>query len=358
MITRHTPQIAFLGEEAQQKLSKSSVAIIGLGALGSVAAELLARAGVNNLILIDHDIVELSNLQRQLYTEADVNKLKVDAIAARLEKISSEIVIKKHALHINEKTIEQIKADAILDCTDNLETRFIINKHCKQNSIPWVHAAAVGSMGIILPINQESESHCFNSVYSNAKMSEFSTGVKPVENSEHAQESPVILDSALTCGDQGILNTASFTTASIQVNEALKILVGKSKKSDSKPSHLIRFNLWSNTFDIITVNQNSSCTVCNPTKKESKTNKEKFQFTLSKCTTRAGYSTKPNKNVHLNLKNIKEHFNTIVETPIVLVIIDNGNEIIVHEFGEILFKTMTDEKKMHAISQKIYEVGL
>lgn len=324
---RYTSQIAFLGKKAHEHLSKSTVAVIGLGALGSVAAELLARAGIGTIILIDHDIVELSNLQRQaLYDEKDISKLKAEAASAKLKKINSSIEIIPQAQHIDETTIKTITAGLILDCTDNLETRFIINKYCHAKRIPWVHAAAVGSIGIILPITNNPDTYCFNCIYANAK-------------------------SSLTCGDKGILNTTSYATASFQVTEAIKMLT-KQKHSD-----LIRFNSWTNTFDLIKVKKNPSCDIC--TKKETASReKATISFTISKCTTRAGYSAKPSKNIHLNLTTLKQHFNTIVETPIVLVIKENETEIIVHEFGEILFKTMTDEKKMHTIAKKIYEVGL
>jgi predicted DsbA family dithiol-disulfide isomerase len=145
-------------------------------------------------------------------------------------------------------------------------------------------------------------------------------------------------------------------TASIQVTEALKLLMNKA----SFPN-LIRFNLWTNTFDTIKVTKNQSCAVCTSTTITIHSRHESpsaIQFTVSKCTTRAGYSAKPQKNISLNLKKIKEQFNTLIATPIVLVVEEDGHEIIVHNFGELLFKDISDEKKIKQLAEKIYRVGI
>ncbi len=381
---RYEHQSTFLGEKEQRELQQKTVVIVGIGALGSVAAELLARAGIGKLIIIDHDMVELSNLQRQsLYDETDITKLKANAAQEKLKKINSSIEIIAHPNHLTPSNTSLLKsADIILDCTDNLETRFLINDYCKKNKTPWVHSATAGSIGVILPI---TNTYCFACIIHQSK-------------------------ETLTCDDAGILNTVSHTTASIQVTEALKILLRK------EPTNaLIRFNLWSNKFDIFKVKQNPNCQVCaktkvsgagasfaqsidsrqeetdttpstavrqersghvperseldtrtqgalcssTPAQKESKSKKEnQYLFTIAPCKTRAAYSAKPTKNVTLNLKKIKAAFETIIDTPIVLVIKEEGSEIIVHSYGELLFKTLNDEEKIKKITEKVYKVGL
>src|SRR3989344_6084298 len=129
--SRYSRQILLkeIGREGQKLLQDKKVAIVGVGALGTVAAELLARAGVGNLILVDRDMVEESNLQRQtLFDEKDIGKNKAAAAEQRIKKINSDIKVEFHSIHLNPQNIDVLQsADLILDCTDNLQTRFLIN---------------------------------------------------------------------------------------------------------------------------------------------------------------------------------------------------------------------------------------
>ena len=124
-----------IGKNGQKKIRDSAIAIVGLGALGSVSAELLARAGIGKLVLIDRDIVELSNLQRQnLYEEKDIGKPKAFAAKEHLRKINNEVEFEAFAEDLNYKNINTLlpikkyiknkikNVELILDCTDNLET--------------------------------------------------------------------------------------------------------------------------------------------------------------------------------------------------------------------------------------------
>jgi molybdopterin-synthase adenylyltransferase len=321
---KYEQQAVFLGDKASL-LGSNTVAIVGLGALGSVAAELLVRAGIGKVVLIDHDLVELGNLQRQsLYSEADVGKLKAEVAASVLSQINSEVVIVSHAEHLNNNNVKLLDADVVLDCTDNLESRFVINAHCKREDIQWVHAAAAGAVGVVLPVVGD---YCFNCVYLGKK-------------------------GALDCSTAGILNTASFMTASLQVTAALKILVG------SAVSGLIRFNVWDNKFDVYSVKKNADCVVCQGDYSVLQSNGNGFAFKVAKCKTRAAYSVKPNKQIKLDLGKIKKNFKTVLDTPIVVVIESDGVEIIVHNYGELVFKKFDDEKKIKEIAEKVYRVGM
>ena len=140
-----------IGKKGQQKLKKSKITIIGVGAIGTVTAELLTRAGIGNITLFDKDIVELNNLQRQtLYQENDVGKAKSLVAAKKLQKINSTIKIKGYNTEINSKNITKIKSDIILDCTDNMETKFLINDYCSKEKIPWIYASAIKNIGTII----------------------------------------------------------------------------------------------------------------------------------------------------------------------------------------------------------------
>ena len=120
-----------IGVEGQRKLAGARAVVVGLGALGSMSSDLLARAGVGHLRLVDRDVVELTNLQRQLlYSERDVDRPKAEAAAERLRSVNSEIEIEPVSKDVHSATVREIlrDADVVVDGTDNLETRFLIGR--------------------------------------------------------------------------------------------------------------------------------------------------------------------------------------------------------------------------------------
>lgn len=233
---RYIKQIMFekIGKAGQDLLKKSRVTIIGLGALGTRSAELLARAGIGNLILIDRDIVELSNLQRQtLFKESDVNKPKAFAAKSHLEEINSEIKITAIFKDINYKNIESnIKGNLILDCTDNLETRFLINEFSIEKNIAWIFASVIGSSGMLFNFIP-NKTPCFKCIFS---------------------EPEITLD---TCDTEGIINTTASLISSMQVTEAFKILTKQSYVKE-----LIYFDLWKNKLVKTKIKKLQNCETC------------------------------------------------------------------------------------------------
>lgn len=224
-----------IGKKGQEKIRKSAVAVIGLGALGSNSAELLARAGIGKLILIDRDIVELSNLQRQsLFDESDVGKPKASQSKEKLKKINNEVGFNVFIEDLNFENIGKIlnannKIDLILDCTDNLETRFLINDFCIKSKIPFVYSSAVGSKGYVFNVipGKTACLRCF---------------LKEAKN----------LD---TCETAGVLNTITNLISSIQANEAIKILLNKDYEKN-----LLFFDIWKN--ELLKINVNKNCICC------------------------------------------------------------------------------------------------
>ncbi len=221
-----------IGREGQKKLQASSVVVIGLGALGSVSSQLLARAGVGKLLLIDRDFLEMNNLQRQvLYDEEDVKKYLPKAIAAKqkLQKINSEIILEAHTNDLNSETIGDLleKTDLILDGTDNFETRFLLNDYALKKNIPWIFGGAVKTEGmayVILP----GEGPCLRCLFPQAPQpGEFQT-----------------------CDQVGILASAAHMIASFQATEAIKILIGKRHEVFRK---LWKINLWNSRFEALEV---------------------------------------------------------------------------------------------------------
>ncbi|MBM4061035.1 MAG: thiazole biosynthesis adenylyltransferase ThiF [Planctomycetes bacterium] len=150
---------AGIGEAGQRRLLGSRALIVGLGALGTHAADALARAGVGSLDLVDRDVVEPGNLQRQvLYTEADAaaGVPKAIAAAARLHACNSEIAVAAHVAECSGPFLRGLprRPDLVLDGTDNFATRYLLNDWCAEQRVPWIYAGAVGSEGaamVVLP---------------------------------------------------------------------------------------------------------------------------------------------------------------------------------------------------------------
>jgi adenylyltransferase/sulfurtransferase len=207
---RFSRQIRFspFGPEGQRNLGAATAVVVGCGALGTVQASLLARAGLGTLRLIDRDYVEVSNLQRQLlYTEADALQGLPKAEAARrhLLEANSSIRIEAHASDLNSGNADEFLqgVGVILDGTDNFETRLLINDYSVRHGIPWIYGAAVASYGIAMPVIP-GESACFRCIYP-----EPPTGAQP------------------TCETAGVLGPVTSLIGSIQAMEAMKILSGR-----------------------------------------------------------------------------------------------------------------------------------
>src|SRR6202050_3282247 len=156
---KYSRQILFaaIGEAGQERLLASSAALVGCGALGTVVANLLVRAGVGRLRIIDRDFVEPSNLQRQtLFEESDARESLPKAAAAerRLRAINSGVQVEGIVSDITPRNASDLLSgfSLILDGTDNFETRLLLNDASISLGIPWIYAAAVGSYGVTMAI--------------------------------------------------------------------------------------------------------------------------------------------------------------------------------------------------------------
>lgn len=224
-----------IGPKKQKLLGNAKVLIIGIGALGATTANLLGRAGVGTIGLVDRDIIELHNLQRQtLFTEEDCHKPKAEVAAIFLRKINSAITIQEHTIELNQETAEILKPyDLILDCTDNMETRFLINDFCVKNKKPWIYCSAVGTKGRLFTIIP-TKTPCFRCIFS--------------------VPTPGSLE---TCDTTGVLNTITTTMAALQGTEAIKLLT----KQSTIPE-LLAFDVWKQELQKIKVKKNPKCVCC------------------------------------------------------------------------------------------------
>src|SRR6202048_3677073 len=213
-LERYSRQIRFYGmtEAGQRKLLEARVTLCGCGALGTVLANSLVRAGVGHLRLIDRDFIETSNLQRQvLFDEQDVaeNLPKAEAAARKLEAINSSVHIEPVVTDIDRTNILELveDADLILDGTDNFEIRYLINEAAVKLGKPWVYGGCIGSHGQTMTIIP-GRTPCLRCVIEAAPA--------PGE--------------AATCETAGVLGPIVNIIASYQATEALKILAGRLDK--------------------------------------------------------------------------------------------------------------------------------
>ena len=244
---RYSRQTRFphIGDEGQQKIGASTVLLIGCGALGSVIADSLVRAGVGTLRLVDRDFLELSNLQRQtLFDEEDVAGGLPKSIAAanRLAKINSNVKIEPHVMDVDSGNIASLVdgVDLILDGSDNFEIRFLINDASIKWNIPWIYGGCLGADGqamVILP----GETACLNCLM---------------------MDGPPAPGTTATCDSFGILAPIINVIGSFQVMEALKILSGNPDAINRK---LNVFEMWTNDFrqlDMSRLRESVDCPTC------------------------------------------------------------------------------------------------
>ncbi len=217
--------LPFIGQTGQGKLAASTVAILGCGALGCVAADQLARAGVGHLILIDRDVVEWSNLQRQiLYDETHARDGTPKAIAAagRLAAVNSSIAVDPRVVDVHPGNIESLidSADLIIDATDNAETRYLLNDAAVKLNIPWIYGACVGTDGRMMTIRP---------------------GVTPCLACVFPQ--PPAVGELQTCDTAGVLGPAIVVIAGLQAAASIKLLTDHPEAVDDG---LLTIDFWKN----------------------------------------------------------------------------------------------------------------
>jgi molybdopterin-synthase adenylyltransferase len=240
---KYSRQVLFqpFGPEGQERLGAASAVVVGCGAIGAAAAQLLVRAGIGRLRILDRDFVETSNLQRQsLFDEADAAEVLPKAVAAerKLRGINSDVRIEGLISDLGPKNARELLGGfpLIVDGTDNFETRFLINDFAVKSGTPWIYAAAVASYGVTMTI-RPGQTPCLSCLL------ESSNGAGVEE----------------TCDTIGVLGPIVNLIASLEVSEALKILAGR---SDALHGRLFSCDVWSGRFQSIRVARNPACRAC------------------------------------------------------------------------------------------------
>jgi len=242
---RHHRQILLpeIGASGQASIRDGHVMVVGCGALGSFAIDQLARAGVGTLTLVDRDIVEVTNLQRQtLYTMADVECAtpKADAAATRVRAIDPDLTVHAVVEHFgSENALDLLRGvDLVIDGLDNFPSRYLLNDACVHDGVPWIHGGVIGTRGtsmVVLP----GTTPCLRCLFPDAPP----PGSTP------------------TCDTAGVLAPAVATVASHQVLQSLKILIGALADLDHS---LVSWDFWNERTTRVDVrgSRDRSCPCC------------------------------------------------------------------------------------------------
>lgn len=228
------------GVDGQERVSQSHALVVGAGGLGSPAALYLASAGVGQITLIDHDVVDVTNLQRQIaHTQDRVGQLKVESLKKAIEQINPEVQVQCIAQRADSVLLNQhvALADVILDCTDNFETRHAINLACVQHNKPLVSGSALRMDGQIAVYDiRQSQAPCYACVF------------PPTQQFEETR-----------CATMGVLAPLVGIIGSLQATEALKIL---SSMGASLTGQLILFNAQFMEWQTLQTHRHVQCPVC------------------------------------------------------------------------------------------------
>jgi len=211
----------------EKKIKDKKIIVIGAGGLGCIVADLLSRMNIN-FTIVDDDIVDNTNLERQiLFNKEDLLKKKVDVVKEKLFEFSKIDIISER---LNENNISQIieKPDLVIDCTDNFETRKIINEYCVKNNIAWIYSGAVSNIGTIYLIKDNACFECIN------------------------QDK----DGETSC-EIGVLNSIVAIIGAWTINIAIQYLL-----DENREDKLIRINLNTNEMMKIKTRKNPDCKIC------------------------------------------------------------------------------------------------
>jgi molybdopterin/thiamine biosynthesis adenylyltransferase/rhodanese-related sulfurtransferase len=231
-----------VGIEGQQKILNSKVLIVGIGGIGSPIALYLAASGVGTIGIIDNDIVDKTNLQRQiLHSESFIGHSKVESAKSKLKELNSNINIITYNERLNENNIERIfkDFDIVIDGTDNFNTRYLVNDACIKLNIPNIHGSIYmfeGHFTTFWP-NKNKNTPCYRCLY----------------------PSPPPKEIAPSCAEVGVLGVLPGTIGVLCATEALKIILGLENMSGK----LLVYNALEMTFDNFIIKKNKNCNYCN-----------------------------------------------------------------------------------------------
>ncbi|MCH7880653.1 MAG: molybdopterin-synthase adenylyltransferase MoeB [Proteobacteria bacterium] len=237
---RYSRQIRLpqIGEQGQQKILDANALIIGMGGLGSPAALYLAAAGIGKLVISDYDVVEESNLQRQIiHTRASVGELKTDSAKRSIEALNPDCEVEPINYQIDGDELKAIidSVDIVLDCCDNFPTRFEVNRACVESTTPLVSGAAIRLEGQIMNYQPGVGSPCYQCLYTQ------------------------VYENAETCEMEGVLGPVVGVIGTLQALQALLILTGLGEPLIGR---LLLLDAANMEWQAVNLPKNPACPVC------------------------------------------------------------------------------------------------
>lgn len=338
-LSRYSRQILYekIGVEGQRRLSSARVVLFGCGALGTVIANTLVRAGVGFMRICDRDFIERDNLQRQvLFDEDDIaaGLPKAEAAAAKLRRINSSVTIEPSVIDVNPSNIERLAdgAELLLDGTDNFETRFLINDLAVKSRRPWVYGAVIGATGLCMTIIPH-DTPCIRCVFEEAPPPEMNP----------------------TCDTAGVLGSAVNLVAGLQAIEAVKLLIGR---NDEINRHLVHLDAWSGRFVNMKVQSaydTGNCPCCK--RGEFPYLEGKFAGTTTTLCGRDAVQVNPGGAARIDFEAFAKKLQPIAAGPVfrnrfMLKTTVDGNEITLFPDGRAIIKGTNDPAKARSLYAK------
>ncbi|MFB6140419.1 MAG: ThiF family adenylyltransferase [Halosimplex sp.] len=227
-----------VGPEGQAALLDAAVLVVGAGGLGSPVLQYLAAAGVGRIGIADHDVVERSNLQRQVvHGDSDVGRPKVDSAAEFVAELNPDATVEPHEVRVSPETVADLVAgyDFVVDASDNFPTRFLLNDFCTLEGLPFSHGAIYRFEGQVTTFTGEGP--CYRCLFPEAPPE----GAVP------------------DCATTGVLGVLPGTVGAIQATETVKQFVGVGESLDGR---MVVYDAAELRFDEVTVRPNPDCPVC------------------------------------------------------------------------------------------------
>ena len=317
-----------LGEKGQQKLTRSKVAVVGAGGLGTVSSLYLTLAGVGYIRLIDQDTIETHNLHRQiLYNPDDLHYPKTEVASKRLEKQNPFVTVEAVPENVNASNVERLLSgvDCVVDGLDNMVTRYLVNRACVKLGIPYVFGAAIGIEGN-LSVFSPPETGCLECLMPNLSDSDL-----------------------LTCNTRGVLGATTGIIGSLQAMETIKLLTGVGSTLKGK---LLVCDFSDMDFTTIDISKSTRCPICR-SDVVSIAGGERLVWLCGKETA----NINPEKPLKLKLDEvypqISKQFNVRLKSRLALMFNYKTYEVSLFNGGRMLIKGVANEKTALSVYREI-----
>lgn len=321
-----------IGETGLLRIREAKVAVVGIGGLGSVSARQLVSLGVDLVRIVDRDIVEMSNLQRQLlYTAEDVGKPKVEVAMNRLKQINADVAVEPWALSVTEASADRVVEgmDVVVDGLDSFKPRFALNRACVRQKVPYVFAGALAGVGNVMTVIP-GETPCLECVFS---------GV--------GEDQP-------TCATVGIYPTVLGVIANLQVQEVLHLILGQ---APLLANQLLMFDITRFRLDQIPLQSHDDCPVCGHGVKLQKPEVGP-ELEITELCTEETFLVHSNTPIPINITRASELLRTrypiIAQSSLgVQIEYEEGVQVSLVGEGNILVKGVTSSKEAEAIYHQV-----